>query len=481
MMAHLIEDCLIVIFDELRKDPSSLYSCILVNRFWCRMAMPILWKNPLEFKSIFNKENHKFYNLMISLLPRTSRQLLFDDDIELSLPTISKQPLFNYINFLSIISPKFIDGMIAMLKNERREFNESQLEPEIYKLFINNCKNAKEFYWKTLQPISQYEGASSCFSKLRTLRIEFQIVTSTALFGMAQICQNVEELKIYNCYGDNSGLTNFIDIQKNLKSLCLTFKDSKNQSKQLSEVIERKASTLKKLVIKPFITSLSPKFLPSLINLEYLKLNDESYNANICEWKKYLSIASLPNLQYLKIKMITSWNYFELIEKSLGNILEIKIYRTHNQDPLCTEKLIETIAKNCPKIKKLTIDAELENLNGIKEIFSNCRQLRMINFSTNNDENLNCDKLLEILTNSSSKTLCEFYFIGNWNFTIEGLENFFKSWRNTRKPLLINMYTGEKNYLEDKYRNVVKKYYDEEVIKETNLLEYEGDVKFFVN
>ena len=79
-MSQLIEDCLRIIFTELKNDSSSLYSCILVNRYWCRIAVPILWKNPYNFKNI---SRNKFYNTIINFLPTNSKQILLDNNIEL--------------------------------------------------------------------------------------------------------------------------------------------------------------------------------------------------------------------------------------------------------------------------------------------------------------------------------------------------------------------------------------------------------------
>ncbi|PKK67654.1 hypothetical protein RhiirC2_852007 [Rhizophagus irregularis] len=36
------------IIQYFRKDSSTLYSCILVNRLWCRLAIPILWEDPFS-------------------------------------------------------------------------------------------------------------------------------------------------------------------------------------------------------------------------------------------------------------------------------------------------------------------------------------------------------------------------------------------------------------------------------------------------
>src|SRR5437762_279984 len=101
-MAQFVEDCLRIIFTELENDKSSLYSCILVNRFWCRIAVPILWKTPFDFKKETylkwqpSPSHYKLFNTAIHLLPASSKQLLSDNNIELpSLHTLQNRPLFN--------------------------------------------------------------------------------------------------------------------------------------------------------------------------------------------------------------------------------------------------------------------------------------------------------------------------------------------------------------------------------------------------
>jgi hypothetical protein len=54
MASKLSIDILSMIFEELEKEISTLYSCILVNREWCQIGIPILWKNPWK---IFNEIN----------------------------------------------------------------------------------------------------------------------------------------------------------------------------------------------------------------------------------------------------------------------------------------------------------------------------------------------------------------------------------------------------------------------------------------
>src|ERR1044071_5725528 len=90
-MAQLVEDCLRIIFIELESDQSSLYSCILVNRLWCRIAVPILWKHPYKignFNETIPSYCYKLYKTIIYLLPTSSKQLLCDNFNKLFVPIL---------------------------------------------------------------------------------------------------------------------------------------------------------------------------------------------------------------------------------------------------------------------------------------------------------------------------------------------------------------------------------------------------------
>src|SRR5436190_7101633 len=96
-MIKLNIDCLKLIFDELKEDGNSLYSCLLVNKEWCNVVVPILWKNHSE--EGLEKKQKKFFNTILSCLPSTSKKLLFDNDIKLPSTILLKPTLFNYISF----------------------------------------------------------------------------------------------------------------------------------------------------------------------------------------------------------------------------------------------------------------------------------------------------------------------------------------------------------------------------------------------
>ena len=110
-MVKLNIDCLILIFDELKEDKNSLYSCLLVNKEWCNIVVPILWN-----RYSWSKSEKKLFNIILSCLPSSSKQLLFNNNIELPSTILSKPPLFNYISFCSFPETITVVRIIEMLE-----------------------------------------------------------------------------------------------------------------------------------------------------------------------------------------------------------------------------------------------------------------------------------------------------------------------------------------------------------------------------
>ena len=50
----------IQIIQNLRNNFNTLYSLALVNRFWCRLAIPLLWEDPFSVKKRSVSNNFAF-------------------------------------------------------------------------------------------------------------------------------------------------------------------------------------------------------------------------------------------------------------------------------------------------------------------------------------------------------------------------------------------------------------------------------------
>src|SRR2546429_6907948 len=85
-------ECLLMIFQNLANDMLCLHSCILVNRSWCRNAMPYLWARP--FSTAFKQA--KLIKTYLSCLEDEDKELIEE---EVALPVLSR-PLFDYASYL---------------------------------------------------------------------------------------------------------------------------------------------------------------------------------------------------------------------------------------------------------------------------------------------------------------------------------------------------------------------------------------------
>ena len=112
----LNKDVLFLIFEELKNDKKSLYSCLLVNRTWCITAVSILWKNP-GYIHITTKEEILF-NVILLHLSEESRDILKSQGINNLITETYQCPLFNYINFWKYLNLQVLERIIIYLTSK---------------------------------------------------------------------------------------------------------------------------------------------------------------------------------------------------------------------------------------------------------------------------------------------------------------------------------------------------------------------------
>ncbi|CAB5186037.1 unnamed protein product [Rhizophagus irregularis] len=136
------------ILKYLKNDCSTLYSCILVNRLWCRLTIPLLWENPFSNPT----KNCNFIEIYLHNLNEDSKTKLNEYRIEDNLFT--SNTLFNYPSFIKYLNTrKFIlstyrwtENAIKTLKPEKSYSNdvnnfERLIQMLLFKLFIDNEAN----------------------------------------------------------------------------------------------------------------------------------------------------------------------------------------------------------------------------------------------------------------------------------------------------------------------------------------------------
>ncbi|GBC29809.1 uncharacterized protein OCT59_001265 [Rhizophagus irregularis] len=460
-MAQLVPDVLLLIFTELKDDPVSLRSCLLVNKEWFNIATPILWRHisyAYDNPFLYNPESRsKLYNVIAHFLPNDPVDPLPQNNIILPLNKLSRMPTFDYMRFFIRITPFWIIDMAHLLiKNHKNHSHKKQiLEREIYKLIFSKCINVKHFSWEVEKNLCEYPNAQSFFSNLHSLEINWKFITNQNFSDLSKICLNISKLVISNCGRDKDkkSLIKFIKNQNKLQSLFLDFNNNvKDTCTLLSNVIREKGSTLKNITLQPTLNCVSPIFIQSLENILEITLNNKlNKYIDWQEWEKCLNnIKKFPHLTRLQTSCLPFNIESLIIEKSGGKILEIDSRQSLKFLDYTTENknLIITISKNCPLLTRLTIDVDHKNLDELSMMFSNCKQLEEIYFTTPVKVLPTGNDLLKVINNSPLNKLRNISFSDKWNFSIEGVENFLKDWKSkNRLPIKFTPhYHSERNF-----------------------------------
>lgn len=95
------------ILRNLRNDIKSLHSCILVNRFWCRIAIPLLWENP--FSNKLNNPKSHFLDIYLSSLQDDDNNVLEELEINRINTRLSS---FNYPSYIKTVDTHKIEMII---------------------------------------------------------------------------------------------------------------------------------------------------------------------------------------------------------------------------------------------------------------------------------------------------------------------------------------------------------------------------------
>ncbi|UZN98883.1 uncharacterized protein OCT59_000168 [Rhizophagus irregularis] len=113
------------IIQHLRKDFSTLYSCILVNRLWCRLAIPLLWEDPFCIPT----QNYSYIEIYLSYLKEDDKEKFNEYGIINNLLP-SNTLLFNY------------PSLIKYLKTTRICFSvETSISSIVFDFHITNDNN----------------------------------------------------------------------------------------------------------------------------------------------------------------------------------------------------------------------------------------------------------------------------------------------------------------------------------------------------
>ncbi|RIA92908.1 hypothetical protein C1645_820104 [Glomus cerebriforme] len=475
-MSLINEDCLSLIFEELHDDRSSLYSCLLVNKIWCKFVVPILWRDPWNFLNILkdSTKDKLFLNTLLLHLPEESKNYLKNqDNNSINIPQ-QRHPLFNYVSFIKYIRQKYKSLDIEIIYNPSYNYElKSLLEQEIYKLLISKCTLKFLDITKVKCPLYKYPGATdnlSCICELHCRSYDDQEL----LYGLAQICRFIERLCILY-ENSNPGLANLIEVQKNLKYIKIlvnsftNFNNVKLKSKCriIDQAIIKQSHNLIYLdmPIENINITFYNELFPKLVNLQKLILDGNMLYDT--ESEKKLIFSTYPKLQVLLLDSVLFFTAKGVIQNSEGNL---QIIWTNN---ICfstadqSRNFIQIICQNCPRLKYVKLLLKGQYFDEIEQLLMNCQHLEGLYIDADTQiNNRRGDELLDKLIKSAPNSLFKIQ-LNYFEFEMKNFDSFFIKWRCRRSLWLYlnNVNVKSDDDFKVEFKDLIEKYKNEGVIK----------------
>ncbi|PKY18221.1 hypothetical protein RhiirB3_430998 [Rhizophagus irregularis] len=466
-MSQLSVDCLNEIIEYLEEDNIALYSCLLVNRLWCKVSVRILWRNIQNCRTI------------IACLPNESKEILNKNKIINSAPN-SKPPLFNYVTFIKNLSIYNIDNIIkCILQNFQfitlQSLNHKKyiVATEIYKLLMNQT-SLKELYFNSYKIIDtpiitfiSYPGANDCLKHLSSLNCRSNVYPEF-FYQLSQLCHNIQYLAISFEKIISNGLTDLISVQKNLKYLIM-YNFNHEDLTNIIQSLTKLPNTLIKYELYGGRHYIPLSFITKFTNLQELVLSFHIYTYNNNYFKYFEKLQYITFTQLKILKFLFGHPSVEVLIKFLENngknLKEFHICCSDNS--LCL-----AIAKLCPNLRKF-FSIENNDLELLKEFFVSCQYLESIEIWCGNNY-LNDKKVLEVVAYYSPRNFYELklYYVINTKSGIlsEELEKFFINWKNrTSQKSLSFIIEGYNLEMTNEIKEVIEKYKKFGTVKECEI------------
>ncbi|PKC56779.1 hypothetical protein RhiirA1_473507 [Rhizophagus irregularis] len=500
----LSEDCIREIIEYLSDDKRSLYSCLLTNRLFCRFVIPILWRNPwinIDLKCIDSKEKN-YWNILGRTIIKCFLQEIknspfllkkFNKDLLLLL---QKQPLFNYVLYIQIISldviNKLIKGIFGNIDDKKII---QKYQKKFWSFFMKRCSKIK---YLDMPNFNIFEFSISKRSLLSLSILKINIITcpeeiilelSKNIHNLKRIEFCLDNIESENSIYHNSTISDLSDSDSEDISIMSEENSKYNDNistlilsqKNLREIkfiyVRSMVNLFKKKTIEHLSNSLrilelcNCTYLPiqaitNFINLTELKIcfhsfdyNEDDVNDNNFKgvYLSKLEILSLLNfrekdlifvakliettkdtLKILNIRPHTN-NAIEVITNNTTYTIDTTLLsRNTSPSPLSIEYYLHAIKMVCSNIEVLPVWLGSTSLEEFEDLLKSCSKLKkIIIYATKSFNNILTKKILHLLAiKSSSPLLINIHLIGEWKFSNLELENFFNLWKEMRrKPL----------------------------------------------
>jgi hypothetical protein len=368
-----------------QNDFSTLHSCILINRFWCRLAIPLLWEDPFSIP----KNNNFITTYLHNLNDDDFKSKLSEYKININL--LPTNTLFNYPSFLKYLNTQ---NFIFSTENWVEHAFKTCLEPTN----LPSIFDSRKFILLTLITI---------FIENEVNLHTFEIVVSKFYDSYAYldyileiILQNLNflhNIRISNLYiwtydrGSllfENHLLQVINSLQDLKKIIFSFNDFPIYQSLLSGNCSNTLNTI--IFYEANLTCIDlDKMFNQLNVLENVHIINCSINTSLVQQITNLTKPFKLKSLYLKDLLNINSSLLLLLFQKFGDDLENFGYRfLYGYDLSLKQQLFELIIKYCKNIKFFDLhEKEMINyqfFNLIENIKQNLNHLTIDLFGYDN-------------------------------------------------------------------------------------------------
>src|SRR5438046_6218898 len=153
-------ECLIDVLSHL--DRKSLYNCLYVSRYYCKLSIPIIWRDPFLFTFPFRKKSSLVINTLLTCLDEDEISSLIPYAINFN----NQSPLFEYGRFVRTINHdiciSFIKTWLKTKPSEDQDCRVQKLVNVIYHVITRQGSNLQElklgdYYFPKISILTTYK------------------------------------------------------------------------------------------------------------------------------------------------------------------------------------------------------------------------------------------------------------------------------------------------------------------------------------
>ncbi|PKC08677.1 hypothetical protein RhiirA5_416613 [Rhizophagus irregularis] len=408
-LPNLNPDILLEIVRELKDNRGSLFNFLFVNKFFCEVAVSVLWRNPFRYKV----NSYSIIQTYIKLFNEEER-----DEIDEFYNEQEKPLHFQYGKYLKVFKLEEIKNAIGSWYDKIEQEDHiggdyNRYEECIMKSIMRQCQTLDCLEWhvrfmnedllKIMQDkIKDLKYFIICYYNSYDYREE-----KRNIFGyLKNHSKNISSLIIENMCDDEIAkkeLISFIELQNDLDEFILNHMKKNYEYKNLiTSTLEFQANNLTKvIIIEVDFSDISFDIIDKCINLKLLILrSNKGLKSNEMD-----SYTSFKNLKVLDLSY-NDWSseVTILIIKKAGKSLTSLTIGENNIKQAINDDTLTALTDSCPNIYSLSISKT--SRKSVEMVLSYLKYLKLITLQLFQIENkgtvMKSKVLLDYIKNENS-------------------------------------------------------------------------------